>query len=121
MIPRFTMIPRRNTRKAKICRNVIIMGKTTICTPFDNINEPINSQCPITMSEFQNGENVLIIRQCRHIFNAVALKDWILTHSLKYDTDPTCPLCRCILSWETQNDDINDLLLNNTLDVYTFI
>lgn len=59
-----------------------------ICTLYRTIDQPISSSCPITCEEFTGNDNVIIIKQCRHVFKAKALKTWLQTHS-------TCPMCRC--------------------------
>lgn len=43
--------------------------------------------CPITMESFVDGESILQIKKCRHIFKNDPLSRWLENHS-------TCPVCR---------------------------
>jgi hypothetical protein len=43
--------------------------------------------CPITLTDFVNGENLLCIRQCHHIFKESSLMNW-------FSRSARCPLCR---------------------------
>jgi hypothetical protein len=47
----------------------------------------INSQCPITLEEFQPNDHVLQIRHCGHIFRPAALRNW-------FRRNVRCPVCR---------------------------
>ena len=52
-----------------------------------DIVRPLNTSCPISMEEFHDNDNVLIIRQCGHIFHSENLLNWFRTNS-------RCPVCR---------------------------
>lgn len=55
---------------------------------FDLIQNPINDVCPITRERFDStSENVLMIKNCKHIFNKSALNIWL-------EENNTCPCCR---------------------------
>lgn len=55
---------------------------------FDLIENPINDLCPITRDRFDSTtENVLMIKNCKHIFNKSALNMWL-------EENRTCPCCR---------------------------
>jgi hypothetical protein len=47
----------------------------------------INTNCPITLEEFQNGEQVRRIKQCGHVFKEPAIQNWFSEHV-------RCPVCR---------------------------
>jgi len=49
--------------------------------------ELINSRCPITLSEFQQGDQVRRIRHCGHTFIADAIISW-------FQNNVICPVCR---------------------------
>ena len=51
--------------------------------------------CPITLTQFEVGENLCKINQCGHVFKRNALHRWIYNHG-------TCPVCRCNLQSFTQ-------------------
>ena len=45
---------------------------------FDLIQNPINDVCPITRERFDSAsENILMIKNCKHIFNKSALNIWL--------------------------------------------
>ena len=43
--------------------------------------------CPITLEDFEPGENVIKIKVCGHVFREAALRSWFERHNL-------CPVCR---------------------------
>jgi hypothetical protein len=61
-----------------------------ICSEADSIGV-----CPITLSQFEVGENLCKINRCGHVFKRNALYRWV------YDNG-TCPVCRCSLQSWTQ-------------------
>uniref|UniRef100_A0A6C0KWV0 RING-type domain-containing protein n=1 Tax=viral metagenome TaxID=1070528 RepID=A0A6C0KWV0_9ZZZZ len=57
-------------------------------THFDLIMNPMNDVCPITRERFDSTtEHILMIKNCRHIFNKSALKIWL-------EQNNSCPCCR---------------------------
>jgi len=60
----------------------------------------IHTQCPITLEEFQTGDNVRRIKSCGHIFREPAINNW-------FTTNVRCPVCRY---------DIRDYLEDNESD-----
>ena len=48
----------------------------------------VPTQCPISLEEFTNGEHLLQIRECKHVFKPVELRRWLSRHT-------QCPVCRC--------------------------
>jgi hypothetical protein len=57
-------------------------------TDFSFIQNPINDICPITRERFYENQNVMMIKQCRHVFNKSSLNIWLRNNN-------TCPACRC--------------------------
>jgi hypothetical protein len=58
-----------------------------------NTNDVSNTSvtvCPISLESFQEGDSILKIRHCGHIFKSVSLRQWFRRSS-------RCPLCRCNL------------------------
>lgn len=53
---------------------------------FDGSNNEM-STCPIDLSEFSVGDEVMRIRECGHIFRKSNLLRW-------FETNPRCPICR---------------------------
>ena len=76
----------------------------THITLFSEVNNPINTSCPITFDTFTPESNVMIINHCNHIFNENSLRNWFT-----YNTH--CPLCRHNL----RNNNISNYISNNDL------
>ena len=55
---------------------------------FGDIENPLNTECPILQTEFSEEDNVIQIIECSHIFNSDSLKDWL------FRNNHTCPICR---------------------------
>jgi len=54
---------------------------------YSNIENPLNSSCPITLENFNEDDNVTQILGCGHIFNEDSLQSWFRNHV-------RCPICR---------------------------
>lgn len=54
---------------------------------YRDIVRPLNSQCPISMEDFQDDDVVTMIRHCGHIFHDESLTNWFLSSC-------RCPVCR---------------------------
>ena len=54
---------------------------------YSNIENPLNSSCPITLENFDDDDNVTQILGCGHIFNHESLTSWFRNHV-------RCPVCR---------------------------
>jgi len=74
-------------------QNIIIrptleqIENATQLIPFQQGAENINTTCPITMEDFQEGEPVRQIKHCRHTFNEQSIQNW-------FQTNVRCPVCR---------------------------
>lgn len=60
-------------------------------TSYSEITAPISSSCPITREDFIDNDDVIMIRECRHIFKKGAFQTWMQNNN-------TCPCCRITLS-----------------------
>lgn len=58
---------------------------------FSDIVRPLNTQCPITMNDFQDSDPVTMVRHCGHIFQRDALATW-------FQRNHCCPVCRYDIS-----------------------
>lgn len=81
-----------------------------------DIVRPINTSCPISMEDFHDEDNVIIIRNCGHIFHTESLMNW-------FRTNCRCPVCRYDirdynLNASTQffNNQTNIDISNNNID-----
>lgn len=54
---------------------------------FGDIITPLNTACPITLENFNENDQVLVIRHCNHIFNNTGLISW-------FTSNCRCPVCR---------------------------
>jgi hypothetical protein len=54
---------------------------------YSSENEYNNMNCPITLDEFTEGEQICRIRHCGHIFKEQALRNW-------FQRNVRCPVCR---------------------------
>lgn len=54
---------------------------------FSNINNALNTICPISHRDFSDNDTVIQLRECRHIFDASSILQWFTRNS-------RCPLCR---------------------------
>jgi hypothetical protein len=74
---------------------------------FENIENPTNTQCPITFENFETTSQVSVISRCGHIFNRQALTDWLVIN-------PVCPLCRSSTTLpNNSNNNSNNRTHNN--------
>ncbi len=54
---------------------------------YNELPNPANSRCPITLEDFESGQFVNVIRHCGHVFQREALANW-------FRTNVRCPVCR---------------------------
>lgn len=73
-----------------------------------------SDRCPISWERFENGQNVIRINRCGHIFKENEITEWLHTHD-------NCPVCRTSLlqnttinhtdpSGNTNNNAVNNVL-----------
>ena len=87
-----------------------INNAVTIFSGFDEIINPINDVCPISLKPFEPNEIVSQINHCGHIFCNIELTHW-LTNNVR------CPVCRydirdTEIDADAGNDD-DDFSVNN--------
>ncbi|XVE58216.1 hypothetical protein DITRI_Ditri04bG0152300 [Diplodiscus trichospermus] len=46
------------------------------------------AECPICLSEFEEGEGIQVLAKCKHGFHVQCIQQWLSSHS-------SCPTCRC--------------------------
>ena len=54
---------------------------------FRDVIDPVNRTCPISQDEFQDDDDVTVIRHCGHIFRQEDFQTW-------FRSNVRCPLCR---------------------------
>ena len=74
------------------------ISEATTDMSFSEIENPINTQCPITHEDFQPDQLVTRINHCGHIFSRNELAEWFRFGS-------HCPVCRHNIRNTTNNND----------------
>ena len=54
---------------------------------YRDIENPLNQSCPISLEPFHEYEDVIMIKQCRHIFKPLEIQNW-------FNSNVRCPVCR---------------------------
>lgn len=54
---------------------------------YGDLITPIYTECPITQETFQEADEVVMVRQCRHLFKTGPFHEWI-------QINQSCPYCR---------------------------
>lgn len=80
-----------------------IISENTTLVNFNTIENPSNTECPISREQFTNSSIVMRINGCGHCFTPYNLLSWF-----RYNT--TCPLCRFNIISSMNNSDSS---LNN--------
>lgn len=89
-----------------------VINATTELT-FENIDEETNSQarCPICQEDFEEGDIILKINYCGHIFKKDSLLTW-------FETNSRCPICRYDVRNDTTDISNNNVdISNNNIDI----
>jgi len=74
---------------------------------FGDIIRPLNSACPISLENFNDNDQVLMIRHCSHIFSNTGLTSW-------FRSSCVCPVCRYdIRNYTSHNTNIISDLSGN--------
>jgi len=74
----------------------------TRVTRFSDIITPLNSACPITLENFNDNDQVLMIRHCGHIFSSTGLTSW-------FRSNCRCPVCRYDIRNYVSINNISDI------------
>lgn len=54
---------------------------------YNNIIRPVNTRCPISLTEFNSNSEVMMINYCRHLFYPNEILNW-------FRSNVRCPICR---------------------------
>jgi len=77
---------------------------------FGDIANPLNLACPISLENFNENDQVLVIRHCNHIFSNTGLHLW-------FRTNCRCPVCRYDIRDHVSNNAINISSLASNIDL----
>jgi hypothetical protein len=61
--------------------------QATTSLVYEDIIEPVNTSCPISLNTFQSNDAILQINRCRHNYTPTSLLEW-------FNSNTHCPLCR---------------------------
>jgi len=89
-----------------------LIKSNTIDLYYGNIENPTNDSCAITHEKFSNCDDVTMIKECGHIFNSGAIKQWLIQHQ-------TCPNCRHNILINSNIISYSDPDNNKTVFLYT--
>ena len=105
-LPRYNYIHNRaffNLNNSNESRNIPnindLINSISYCI-YCEIDNPTNNTCPITQRDFSNNDIVIMINNCRHIFEPQSIMTWFSRCSL-------CPLCRGSIINNRDNHNIN--------------
>ena len=77
---------------------------------FGDIITPLNSACPISLENFNDNDQVLMIRHCNHIFSNLGLTSW-------FRSSCVCPVCRYDIRNYVSNNSITISDLSSNVDI----
>ena len=78
---------------------------------YDTSFHSVSRACPITLEDFQDGEFICRIKQCRHIFKVQPLQNWFSRNSY-------CPVCRYdIRTWVEPQPAVSTTDISNNVTV----
>ena len=104
-----------NLTPVRVHPTVSQIRNATSMIPFQNIENPMNTRCPIRHEDFQDTDIVMQIRHCRHNFNSVALNRW-------FENAVRCPVCRYdIREYDPDNENSNEDVENQEPEPYSVI
>ena len=63
------------------------LDRATRIVRYGDIQNPLNTQCPISLESFQDASNVVQIIDCRHVFQPSSFNQW-------FNSNVRCPICR---------------------------
>ena len=79
----------------------IIKDKVLYCQ-YCNIENPINTVCPISGEEFNNDDDIIKILHCNHLVGKENLLKW-------FKTSISCPMCKYNIEYDKYNESIQSL------------
>lgn len=74
-----------------------IDNASEILTYSSDMSSNYSTRCPITLEDFQEGENIRRIHHCNHIFGTAAFDNW-------FERNVRCPVCRFDIRDHSNND-----------------
>ena len=78
---------------------------------YGDILNPLNNTCCFTLERFDDDDNVMMIRYCRHLFSRRSLNDW-------FRDNCRCPICRYdIRDYNPRTDILNSPPVSPTNDI----
>jgi hypothetical protein len=75
-------------------------------------------ECPICLVKWENGTGVFVETSCKHVFEKDCLLEWLWTYSEDNDRNTTCPMCRAVIFFETQDDVVDEQDSDDEVEEY---
>jgi hypothetical protein len=75
-------------------------------------------ECPICLVKWENGTGFFVETSCKHVFEKDCLLEWLRTYSKDDDRNTTCPMCRAVLFFETQDDSVDEQDSDDEVEEY---
>ena len=102
----FTMFPYTNTGRTPLYENVVVaptnneVEEATEQLSYSPDMILINTQCPIALEDFVEGESLVRIRHCGHTFRQASIRNW-------FRSNVRCPVCRHDIREESAQENTN--------------
>lgn len=89
-----------------------IDNASEIITYTSDMSSNYSTRCPITLEDFQEGDNVRRIHHCNHIFGTTAFDNW-------FERNVRCPVCRFDIRDHSNNDESSHIERQNSTESVT--
>ena len=89
-----------------------IDNASEIITYTSDMSSNYSTRCPITLEDFQEGDNVRRIHHCNHLFGTTAFDNW-------FERNVRCPVCRFDIREHSNNDESSHIERQTSVDSVT--
>lgn len=86
-----------------------INNNTRIVT-YNNVINPLNNSCPITLEQFEENTECIQIIGCNHLFNQNGLRCWLRGNV-------RCPICRYDIRNRNENSESENIQIDNSFNI----
>ena len=101
--PIFTTFIDSFYENVRVIPTLLQIQNATRQLPFSQIENPINTSCPISLERFENNSPVVEILHCHHLFHPESLHSW-------FSENVRCPVCRYdIRSYQSDARPVNPI------------
>lgn len=89
-----------------------IDSASEIITYTSDMSSNYSTRCPITLEDFQEGDNVRRIHHCNHLFGTTAFDNW-------FERNVRCPVCRFDIREHSNHDESSHIERQTSVDSVT--